>query len=53
MNIFLAELQEEDICTTMYAAQYKSRQKLNVSEMFVVYQIVPFVANTSRCIVSL
>ena len=31
MNIFLAELKEEDVCTTMYAAQYSNREQTKVS----------------------
>ena len=27
LNIFLAELKDENVCTTMYAPQYKHQQK--------------------------
>jgi len=32
MNIFLAELKEEDVCTTMYAAQYSNREQTKVEK---------------------
>ena len=34
MNIFLAELIEEDVCTTMYSAQYPDRKPENIKVQY-------------------